>query len=222
MDAYSARPKGDGPFPGLLVLQEAFGVNAHIRDMVERFAREGYVAIAPELFHRTAPGFEGSYTDFSAVMPLMQALNDDDMSADLKSAHDWLVGQGCEKTAAIGYCMGGRAAFLASATLPIRAGCSYYGGGIAPGPRGPGLLDRLDRVTCPLLFFWGGLDQHLGPEMVRVVEDALAAAQKDYINIVIAKADHGFFCDERASYSAGAAAVAWPMTLAFLKLHTAS
>lgn len=219
MNAYSARPMGDGPFPGILVLQEAFGVNAHIRDMVARFALEGFLSIAPELFHRTCPGFDGSYTDFTAVMPHMQALNDVDMSADLKAAHAWLVAQGCEKSAAIGYCMGGRAAFLSAATLPLDAAVSYYGGGIAPGPRGPGLLGRIDDIKCPLLFVWGGLDKHIGPDAIRAVEDALVAAEKDYTNVVMAKADHGFFCDERASYSADASAVAWPMTLAFLNLH---
>ncbi len=69
MNAYTARPAEEGKFPGILVFQEAFGVNAHIRDITERIAREGYVAIAPELFHRTAPGFEGSYTDRATIMP---------------------------------------------------------------------------------------------------------------------------------------------------------
>lgn len=72
MRAYVARPQDARPRSGLLVFQEAFGVNAHIRDVTERFAREGYHALAPELFHRTAPGFEGSYTNFEAVMPHMR------------------------------------------------------------------------------------------------------------------------------------------------------
>ncbi|MHB8635942.1 MAG: dienelactone hydrolase family protein [Fimbriimonadaceae bacterium] len=219
MGAYSARPIGEGPFPGIVVLQEAFGVNAHIRDMVARFALQGFVALAPELFHRTAPGFQGDYTDFAAVAPNMQALNDADMTVDLRAAHLWLAGQGCEKSAAVGYCMGGRAAFLAAATLPLSAAVSYYGGGIAPGPRGPGLLGLVDKVMCPLLFFWGGLDKHIGPETIRAVEDALTAREKEFINVVISMADHGFFCDERASFSADAAAIAWPTTLAFLRLH---
>ena len=217
MNAYTARPMDDGVHPGLIVLQEAFGVNAHIRDMVARFALEGYLAVAPELFHRTCPGFQGSYTDFAEVMPHMQALNDADMTADLGAAHAWLVDQGAVKTAAVGYCMGGRAAFLAAITLPLDAAASYYGGGIAPGPRGPGLLGRTAEIHCPLLLIWGGLDKHIGPDAIRTIEDALAAAEMDTINVVMSKADHGFFCDERASYSAEASAVAWPMTLGFLK-----
>ena len=93
MAAYVARPAGDGKFPGMLVFQEAFGVNAHIRDITERFAREGYVAIAPELFHRTAPGFEGRYDDFPSAMQHLQALTEAGQAADLRAAYDWLCGQ---------------------------------------------------------------------------------------------------------------------------------
>ena len=89
MRAYVARPAGT-PKAGLIVFQEAFGVNAHIRDVTERFAREGYLAIAPEMFHRTAPGLEAGYTDFGAVMPHMQALKDPSLEADMHATWDWL------------------------------------------------------------------------------------------------------------------------------------
>jgi len=111
MPAYVARPQEGGTRPGLLVLQEAFGVNAHIRDVTERFARAGYTAVAPALFHRTDPNFEGVYTDFAAVRPHMQGLTDDGQSADIKAAYDWLkssAGGGVAKIGSIGYCMGGR------------------------------------------------------------------------------------------------------------------
>src|ERR1700679_4009979 len=85
MHAYVARPAEEGKFPGLMVFQEAFGVNAHIREVTERVAREGYVAIAPELFHRSAaPGFEASYTDFPSVMPHMQAITEAGASKDIE------------------------------------------------------------------------------------------------------------------------------------------
>src|SRR5579862_9626893 len=93
MDAYVARPAEEGKFPGMLVFQEAFGVNAHIRDITERFAREGYVAIAPEMFHRTAPGFESGYDNFPAVMPHLQALTEEGMGADIRAAYGWLQKQ---------------------------------------------------------------------------------------------------------------------------------
>src|SRR5580658_7897429 len=89
MQANVALPAGDGPFPGLVVFQEAFGVNRHIRDLTERFAREGYVAIAPELFHRTAPpGFEASYTDYPAIAPHMQAVTPAGLEADTQACWD--------------------------------------------------------------------------------------------------------------------------------------
>src|SRR5579871_3618764 len=114
MRAYVARPASK-PRAGLIVFQEAFGVNAHIRDLTERFAGQGYLAIAPELFHRTAPGFEGSYTDFASVVPHMKALTDEGLTADTRASFEWLQREAKGlATGAIGYCMGGRTACLAA------------------------------------------------------------------------------------------------------------
>lgn len=219
MRAWTARPKEEGEFPGLLVLQEAFGVNAHIRDVAGRFAREGYVALAPELFHRTGPGFEGQYNNFPGVMPHTKALNDAAMAADLRAAYDWLRGAigANPPICAVGYCMGGRAAFLAALTVPLAGAISYYGGGIAPNATNAGLLGRASGIQAPLLLFWGGRDRHITPEHVKAVTDALRAAGKNFVNVEISNADHGFFCDARPSYSPAAAALAWPLTLAFLQ-----
>jgi carboxymethylenebutenolidase len=223
MRAWVARPKEKGANPGLLVFQEAFGVNAHIRDIAGRFAREGFVAVAPELFHRSGPGIEVRYDDFPSAVPLMKALNDASMAADLRAAFDWLRGYigGDLTISAIGYCMGGRAAFLAAITLPLAASISYYGGGIAPNATNPGLLGRAAGLQAPLLFFWGGRDKHIPPEQVRAVSDALRAAGKNFVNVEISNADHAFFCDARPSYSPAAALLAWPLTLAFLRARSA-
>jgi carboxymethylenebutenolidase len=217
--AYVARPAGT-PRAGLIVFQEAFGVNAHIRDVTERFARQGFLAIAPELFHRTAPGFEGSYTDFPACLPHMQALTDAGLTADGRAAFDWIQTQ--QKglaTGAIGYCMGGRTACLSAITVPVSCAVSYYGGGIAPSPMFPRLVERLKDAKAPVMFFWGGKDAHIGPEAVQAVTSAMRAAAKSYVNVEFSDADHGFFCDARASYNPAAAAQAWPLTLAFLETH---
>lgn len=225
MRAWVARPKEKGANPGLLVFQEAFGVNPHIRDVAMRFAREGFVAIAPELFHRTAAaGWEGRYDDFPSVMPHMKALNDSSMAADQRAAFDWLRGYMGESLpiCSIGYCMGGRAAFLSSLALPIAGAVCNYGGGIAPNAGNPGLLGRAGGVQCPLLLFWGGRDKHIPPEQVRAVSDALRSAGKNFVNVEISNADHAFFCDARASYSPSAALLAWPLTLAFLRARTNS
>jgi len=217
MDAYVARPEEQGKFPGMLVLQEAFGVNPHIRSVAERIAREGYVAIAPELFHRTGPGFEGTYDNFPAVMPHMQGLTEDGQAADISAAYHWLQSSpqvSPDRVASIGFCMGGRASFLADATLPLQASISFYGGGIAQA-----LLPRASALHAPILLFWGGLDSHITVEHRRAVEDALTAAKKPFVNVTVSYADHGFFCDARASYNPVAAGLAWKLTLEFLDTY---
>jgi carboxymethylenebutenolidase len=217
MNAFVARPAAPGKYPGMLVFQEAFGVNAHIRDVTERIAGEGYVAIAPELYHRTAPGFEGRYDDFPSVMPHARAVTDAGASDDIRAAFNWLqkdsqvVG---DRIASIGFCMGGRISFLACATVALRAAISFYGGGIAPA-----LLPRAAELKAPVLFFWGGLDKHIPAEQIRAVVDGCRTAGKAYVNVEISDADHGFFCDARASYNPAAAKEAWSLVLAFLDTH---
>ncbi len=210
MHAYVARPAA-GAANGILVFQEAFGVNAHIRDVTERLARLGLTAIAPELYHRTADGFESGYDDFEPIRPHMAAVNAETLAADARAAHRWLESQGAARTAAIGFCMGGRAAFVANATVPLAAAVSFYGGGIAPA-----LLDLAPRQSSPILMFWGGADAHVPPEQYRAVADALTAAEREHEQVVFSRAGHGFFCNVRASYDAGSARQAWALTRAFL------
>jgi carboxymethylenebutenolidase len=219
MQAYISRPVST-PRGGLIVFQEAFGVNAHVRNVADRFAREGYLCISPELFHRTAPGLEAGYTDFPAVMPHMQAMTDAGLTADVRATRGWFEENGAGlSVSAVGYCMGGRTACLAAMVVPLTCSISYYGGGIAPGGMFPSLIDRIPEIGAPMLFFWGGLDQHIGAEAVTAVNDALRAAKKTWINAEFSFADHGFFCDARASYNAEAAAEAWALTLTFLASH---
>lgn len=216
MAAYVSRPKEAASHPGLLVFQEAFGVNHHIRDVADRFAREGFVAIAPELFHRTTPaGFEADYTDFPAVVPHMQAVTPENVEADARAAHDWLKSDSQvkeEEISCIGFCMGGRASFIANSAIPLRAAISFYGGGIAPA-----LLDRTARLHGPMLFVWGGKDKHIPAEQRRAITDALTAQNKIYVNAEFSRADHGFFCDERAAYEPHSARQAWALALEFLR-----
>src|SRR5580700_7658758 len=193
MTVHIARPSSGGaPHPGILVFQEAFGVNHHIKSIARRLADDGFVAAAPELFHRTAPGFEGSYTDFEAVRPHVTALTTDGLLADVRTAHGALAslqGVDASRLACIGFCMGGRVSYLAATAVTLRAAISFYGGGIAPA-----LLDRVKDVAAPLLMFWGGLDNHITPELRREVADALAAAGKPFVDVVFSFADHGFNC----------------------------
>lgn len=217
MNAYVARPADGSVHPGLLVFQEAFGVNAHIRDVTERCARAGVVAIAPELFHRTGPGFEGDYADFSSAAPHMKAMTLEGTVQDIRAAYDWLQRDPQvrkDAIASIGFCMGGRASFLANATVPLQAAISFYGGGIAPG-----LLPQVANLHSPMLFFWGGRDKHIGQDQIRAVIDKCKRLGKPYVNVEISEADHGFFCDARASYHPAAASLGWNICETFLHFH---
>jgi carboxymethylenebutenolidase len=216
MAAYVARPRESGRYPGLLCFQEAFGVNQHIRDVSDRFAAQGYVVMAPELFHRTAPpGFEGSYTDFPSIVPHYQAVTTETAEADIRAAYDWLHSGSQVKPneiSSVGFCLGGRVSFLANSAVALHAAVSFYGGGIAPA-----LLDRASKLQAPMLLIWGGLDKHITPEHRKSVTDALNARQKTYVNTEFSRADHGFFCNERASYEPHSARQAWALTLEFLR-----
>ncbi|AMJ66064.1 dienelactone hydrolase family protein [Hymenobacter sp. PAMC 26628] len=214
MQAYAAQPAAaNGAVPGIILLQEAFGVNHHIRSVADRLAQAGYAVVAPELFHRTAaPGLEIAYSDFPSAMPHYFAINNEGLTADLQAAHAWLTSQPgvvADKIGSIGFCLGGRVSFLANAVLPLAAGVSYYGGGTEQ------IKDRAADLHAPHLFFWGGLDAHISKENIAEVIEAVAAAKKPYVNTVISDADHGFHCDERSSYNPAAAHEAWALTLAF-------
>jgi carboxymethylenebutenolidase len=217
MNAYVAIPEGTAKAPGMLVFQEIFGVNPNIRDIAERFARQGYVTIAPELFHRTAPGFVGPYSDLQVCMPHMQAMTPEGNIADARAAFDWLEKNprvAPNATASIGFCMGGRVSFLANSVLPLKAAVSFYGTAIAPG-----FVSRAAQQHGPVLFFWGGLDARITRDQTRAVVDAMTEAKKTFVNVDFSDADHGFFCDARANYKEAAAKQAWQLLVQFLATY---
>ena len=212
MELYAVFPEGHETVPALIVIQEAFGVNHHIRDVAERFCREGYAVVSPDLFHRTGKRLEIPYSNFPLVMPHLQALTKDGLSADVKATYGWLkqqnnVSQG--KAGCIGFCLGGRVSFLANALLPLSAAISYYGGGMEQ------VADEAANLHGAHLFYWGGKDQHIRQDKIDVVIKAVNEAGKEYTNVVISYADHGFNCDARPSYHPLAAKEAWAHTLAF-------
>jgi len=215
MNAYVSTPWGTGPFPAIMVFQEAYGVNHHIKNVADRLAAEGYLAIAPELFHRSAPaGFEPPYGDFGVVMPHYQALTTEGMTDDIKATYDWLAAQSNvikNRIGCIGFCMGGKVSFIANSAVPLAASVAYYGGGMHL------VAGLAATLHAPQLMFWAGKDNHITPENVQTVVDAIRTAGKDYINVEISYAEHAFFCDERPSYHPQAALESWGMTKAFLK-----
>lgn len=216
MACYTALPDNLQPnTPAIILIQEAFGVNHHIRNVADHFAKDGYVVIAPEIFHRTAPrGFEGPYDNFQAVMPHYSAVTNEGLEADLKACYKWLTEQNnvdAGRVFSIGYCLGGKVAFLANAVLPLKAAVSYYGGGTDQ------LVDKAKNLHGRHLFFWGGQDTHIPDEAINKVLKALDDAGKDYINVKISFVGHAFSCDERPSYNETAAKDALALTLAFMK-----
>lgn len=214
MAGYLAAPATRGLHRAIFVIQEIFGVNPHIRDITERFARAGYLAVAPDIFHRFAPDYQGSYDDIPGSIAQTAKLTPDGVAADLAATHAWLAARDDVRRggiAAIGYCMGGRLAFVANATLPLGAAVSYYGGGIATHH-----LDLAGALHGPQLLVWAGNDPWIPAADRDRVHAAVRDAGKRYVNVEFSGVNHGFFCDARSDYDAGASRQAWALTLAFL------
>lgn len=217
MDGYLARPAGAGPHPGLIVFQEIFGVNEHIRDVARRFAAEGYVALAPDLFHRFAPSYQGTYEDIPASIAMAGKLVPEGLVADIKATYDAICAHAAvakDRIGAIGYCMGGGMAFGSNATVPLRAAVSYYG---TPPPEMQEML--ASRLHGPMLFVWAGNDPYITLERRREVTDLVRKHGKTFVDAEWAGANHGFFCDARSDHHPVAAKQAWALTLAFLQAH---
>ena len=213
---YLATPTTPGPHAALLVLQEIFGVNAHIRDICDRFAAAGYVTLAPTLFHRL-PGagasYEGRYDEVPANIALAMKLDPAGVTRDLRAAHAYLAGHAAVHAAhigALGFCMGGRLAYLANAQLPLAAAVSYYGGVPAE------LLPLAAQQHGPILLYWAGKDGYIPTEQHRALADALRKAGKPFVDVEFSDVDHGFYCDARGSYDRAAATQSHALTLAFL------
>ncbi len=212
---YIARPAAAGDVKaGVIVLQEIWGVNAHIRDVTDRFARLGYLAAAPDVFHRTARRFEAPYSDMSG-MQHAKSLTPEGVRADLVTTHAHVTRELGEDApvASVGFCVGGRLSFTANAFLPLAAAVCFYGGGIASS------LDLAPAQHGPLLLFWGGKDTLISREDRRATADALEAAGKRFTEVNVGHAQHGFFCDQRPTYDAEAAKEAWGLVTAFLKTN---
>jgi carboxymethylenebutenolidase len=216
MTAYLAMPVKSGSFPGIVVLQEIFGVNSHIRDVTERLAKEGYVAIAPALYQRLAPGFETGYAeeDIKIGKQYKDKTQASELLDDIQAAIDYLISQTPVKPNAIGcigFCFGGHVAYLA-ATLPdIQATASFYGAGITTMTPGGGepTITRTKDIKGTVYAFFGMEDASIPTEQVDEIEEALNKNQVLHRIFRYEGADHGFFCDQRASYNEAAAVDAW-------------
>jgi carboxymethylenebutenolidase len=205
--AYRADPQGT-PKGGMVVVQEIFGVNHHIRAVCDRLAALGYAAVAPAVFDRFVRNFESGYTpdEIAHARSYLGNLNWDHMVADMAAAKEDLKGVG--PVGVIGFCMGGTAAFLAACRIPgVAAAVSYYGGAIAK------FADEKPR--CPLQMHFGEKDQSIPLDVVETIKQKQPQAE----TYIYPDAAHGFYCDERASYNKDAAELAWRRTQEFLTKH---
>jgi len=209
--AYLSLPRG-GKGPGIVLLQEIFGVNQHIRNVADQYAADGYVVLAPDLFWRQAPRIELGYDDeqWKRAYALMQAtdfaLAQQDVAATVKVLRG-LAGD--EKIASLGYCFGGRLSYHTAANGLVDAAVAYYGGGIQ------NALDRAPDIKVPLLMHFGAEDSHIPLEAVKSIAERFDDNEQVEIH-VYEGAQHGFNCNHRSSYHQRAAAEAHGNSLVFL------
>ncbi|MBI2856670.1 MAG: dienelactone hydrolase family protein [Chloroflexi bacterium] len=206
--AYEARPQGNGPFPGVIVVQEWWGLDDHITDVTERFAREGYHAAAPDLFHGTVT------ENREEAMKLTRAMDRDLAVREIDGAIKYIKSHPTsnKKVGVVGYCLGGGMALLAAVhSGEVDAVNPYYGGNPEP-------IDLVERIQCPILGLYAGRDEANRPS-VPDMEAALQRYGKEYECIVYPDAPHAFFNDRQATYREDAAQDAWQRTLAFFGQH---
>ena len=206
LGAYRADPAGASK-GGVVVIQEIFGVNRHIRSVADRYAEQGYLVLAPALFERVEPGLEMGYDakSIEAGRAVRGKVDNSDAVADIGAAVALLAGQGL-KVGVVGYCWGGLLTWLSSARLPIAAASSYYGGGIEN--------NVADKPKTPLQLHYGLKDGYI-PDAARKAARG-AAPKAEYFEY---DADHGFCCDERGSFHAESCKTATARTLDFFHRH---
>jgi carboxymethylenebutenolidase len=207
-------PAGQGP--GLLLWQEIFGVNAHMRAVAQQYALDGFVVLTPDAFWRQAPkvelGYEGD--DRQRALALMKGYVAGDALADIAAsvaALRALPEAGGRKLGSIGYCMGGRMAYLTAATAAVDAAVAYYGGGIHM------QLDRAAAIACPVQFHYAEVDDNIPLDAVERVRAAMGGTGAEVH--IYPGAHHGFNCWARGSYDAASAALAHGRSLSFLAQH---
>ncbi|MEL6399608.1 MAG: dienelactone hydrolase family protein [Cyanobacteria bacterium J06626_4] len=222
--AYLAHPTAAQGLPLIVVIQEVFGVNAHMRDVTERLAGEGYIAITPHIYHRQAPGFEVGYSnaDLALGRDYKNGTQASELLQDIKGAIAYghhHFGCSAATVGCIGFCFGGHVAYLA-ATLPeIAATASFYGAGIStftPGG-GPPTLSQTPQIQGTVYAFFGLQDPLISSAEIVQLEAALTQAGIDHCIYRYPQASHGFFCDCRDSYDASAAADAWQQVKALFR-----
>ncbi len=207
--AYVSRPAGK-PIAGLVVIQEIFGINSHIRSVADGYAKDGFLAVAPALFDRIRLGIELGYegADLQTAMSLIPKLDIEESVLDIGAAIEFAAKETGKKVGVIGYCFGGTLAWLAAARLHPAAAVGYYGGRIGN--------YATEKIAAPVMLHFGSQDTHIPAEEVEKIRQAHPEVEIHWYD-----AGHGFNCNPRPSYNAAAAKEARQRSLDFLKKHLA-
>lgn len=222
LPAYVAKPKGAADLPVVLIAQEIFGLHEHIRDIARRFAKLGYLALAPDYFHRHGDPLRAP--DIAAIRAVVNATPDAEIMRDFDAALAYAGRNGGDvsRAAVTGFCWGGRIAWLYAARNPRLKACIPWYGRLdgertANQPRWP--IDAAGEIEVPALGLYGGEDPSIPLDLVDAMRSRLKDAQARAEIIVYDGAPHAFFADYRDSYRKAAAADAWARALAFLKAN---
>ena len=222
MKAYRAQPSGAGPFPTILVVQEIFGVHEYIKDTCRRFAKQGFQAIAGDLYARQ--GDMSKVTDMQGAVAVSQKVPDKQVMADLDATAAWAARNGGNpnKLGITGFCWGGRITWLYAAHNPkVKAGVAWYGRLVGNSteltPKHP--IDLVKDLKAPVLGLYGGADQGIPVATVEQMKAALDANKKFNTFYVYPDTPHAFHADYRPSYRKEQAEDGFGKAVAFFKLH---
>ncbi len=220
IDAYLASPCVGGPWPGIIVIQEIFGVNDHIQEVTRRIAQEGYVAIAPAIYQRLAPGFKTGYTmaDIQIGREYKNHTKAEELISDIQATINYLYSLPqvqAQGVGTIGFCFGGHVAYLVAILEEIKVTASFYGAGLTSWTPGGGepTITHTKKIKGKIYTFFGMDDASIPSQEVAQIEAELQQQQINHRVFRYTGADHGFFCDQRASYHPQAAADAWTHVL---------
>jgi carboxymethylenebutenolidase len=225
MEGYLTQPEAAGRYPAVLVIQEIWGVNSHIQSVTDRLPSQGYVGLAPALFHREGRMTLGLYEEMPTALARLNNCTDANIVADLQAAVAYLKAQPFvdpQRIGVVGFCFGGRVSYQAACNIPdVKAAVVFYGGRILQplGGPGPAPVEQTANVRGPVLGLFGETDQNPSPADVARIAAELQRHNKTYEFHMYPGCGHGFHCDGRASYRHEAALDAWAKTIAWFNKH---
>jgi carboxymethylenebutenolidase len=221
MEGYLTQPAATGRYPAVVVIQEIWGVNSHIQSVTDRLPAQGYVGLAPALFHREGRAVLGLYEEMDLALARLGRCSDAHIIADVNAAVAYLKNQpyvDAQRIGIVGFCFGGRVSYQAAANIPdLKAAVVYYGGRLLQplGGSGPSPVEQTANIRAPVLGLFGEEDRNPSPADVATVEAELKKHQKTHEFHMYPGCGHGFHCDGRSSYRHEAAKDAWGKTIAW-------